>query len=72
MESSLAERIQSSAEAGPSPSSASPHKPSDIFDQEHFDATAYINELFPTGLLSAKLSTSDLTVCTQICVDIDC
>ena len=48
MEGNVSERQQSSAEAGPSAPQASPRKPSDIFDQENFDATAYINEMFPT------------------------
>ena len=49
MESTLLERMQSCSEAGPRPAGTSPRKPSDIFSQENFDATAYINEMFPTG-----------------------
>lgn len=50
METSVLDRIQNSNEAGPRIAAASPRKPSDVFDQENFDATAYINEMFPTGM----------------------
>lgn len=49
METSLVERSMSSGDAGPRQSPPAQTKAADIFDQETFDATAYINEMFPTG-----------------------
>lgn len=60
VDSSIEERIQSSSDAGPRPSVASPRNASDVFDQENFDATAYINEMFPTGPLVASNDTKIL------------
>lgn len=49
IEQSLLERQQSSAEAGSRPVKESSGL--EVFDQEGFDAVAYINEMFPTGTL---------------------
>jgi hypothetical protein len=49
MEGSMLERIQPTSEAVARPSNESQSKPKDVFDQENFDATMYINEMFPTG-----------------------
>jgi len=50
MEEPMLQRIQrNSSEVVARPSSEPLSKSKDVFDQDNFDATSYINEMFPTG-----------------------
>ena len=56
MEEQILQRVQQSpSEVAARPSNEPLSKPKDVFDQDNFDATAYINEMFPTGNLLRKV-----------------
>ena len=56
MEEQILQRVQQHpSEVAARPSNEQTSKPKDVFDQDNFDATAYINEMFPTGDSLRKL-----------------